>query len=99
MLKLFFSLTLVLFSFRAEAADQLEPQAVLAIAKIAGSCGILDEMLTFQKKTRMKGGEAFVERFWETEAARRGVTVKQMSDDCDHAINSYNTLWKSMEKQ
>ncbi len=79
-------------------AEELKPQGILAVAKIAGSCGILDEMIDFQKKTKLEGGNLFVTRFWETEAARRGMTVKEMSNQCDQAILSYDEMWKSVEK-
>ena len=82
-------------SLRAE--DKIDPQGILAIAKITGACGIMDEMVSFQKKTKMEGGDDFVFRFWQTESARQGKTVQQMHDDCNQAISAYETLWKSME--
>jgi hypothetical protein len=81
------------------AEDKIDPQGVLAIAKITGACGIMDEMISFQTKTKMAGGDDFVARFWQAESARQGKTVQQMSDDCNKAIGAYDNLWKSMEPQ
>jgi hypothetical protein len=81
----------------AAEEEKIDPQAPLAIAKIAGACGIMDEMIDFQKKTQLEGGNEFVTRFWQAESARQGKTVEQMSDDCNKAIAMYGQLWKAME--
>jgi hypothetical protein len=52
------------------ATDDISAQEIMAVGKMTGACGILDSMINFQKTTRMEGGEAFVLRFWEVEAAR-----------------------------
>ncbi len=83
----------------ANAEEPVEPQGVLAVAKMAGACGILDSMIDFQAKTKMNGGNEFVTRFWEVEAARLGMTVKQLSDQCNGAISSYDKLWNAIEKE
>ncbi|HEX9812174.1 MAG TPA: hypothetical protein VGA88_08825 [Burkholderiales bacterium] len=82
---------------QAFAKDALSGQEVLATAKIAGACGILDSMIQFQKTTKMEGGDEFVTRFWTLESARLGLSVKQMSERCNGAITLYDKLWKSME--
>jgi len=100
MLNKVFVLFVVLFFLivpQVQSKD-VDAQGVLAIAKIAGSCGILDELIDFQSKTKLEGGESFVTRFWSTEAARRGLSVREMSNQCDSAILTYDQLWKSSEK-
>ena len=77
--------------------ENLSGQEVLATAKIAGACGILDSMIQFQKTTKMEGGDEFVARFWAVESARLGISVQQMSERCNEAITIYDKLWKSME--
>jgi len=79
------------------AQEKMEPQAILATAKIAGACGILDEMIDFQRKTKLPGGDEFVSRFWLAESARRGMTVKEVSDQCNKAISIYDSLWKAAQ--
>lgn len=99
--QIFIAITLLIASFNvaANAEEKVDPQGVLAIAKITGACGIMDEMISFQKKTKLPGGDDFVARFWQAESARQGKTVQQMSDDCNKAIGAYDNLWKSMEPQ
>jgi hypothetical protein len=84
-------------SLQAHAKENISGQEVLATAKIAGACGILDSMIYFQKTTKMENGDEFISRFWAVEAARRGMTVQKMSEQCDGAVTLYDKLWKSME--
>lgn len=84
-------------NFQVYAKENLSGQEVLATAKIAGACGILDSMIHFQKTTKIAGGDEFVSRFWAVEAARRGISVQKMSEQCDGTVTLYDKLWKSME--
>jgi hypothetical protein len=68
-------------------------QGILATAKYAGACGILDSLVHFQKTTKMDGGDELVSRFWSVEAARLGLTVQQLSDKCNKAICAYGKFW------
>lgn len=86
---LFFS-----YAGSATAKDEgVSVQGMLATAKYAGACGILDSLVHFQKTTKMDGGDEFVSRFWTVEAARLGLTVQQLSDRCNEAISAYGTFW------
>jgi hypothetical protein len=82
----------------AKAEQVVEPQGILVVAKMAGACGILDSMIDFQAKTKMSGGNEFVTRFWEVEATRLGMSVKQLSDQCNGAVSAYDKVWSAMEK-
>lgn len=55
--------------------------------------------LTVLATAKMQGGDEFVSRFWVVEAARLGMSVEQMSKQCDSAVILYDTLWKKMEKK
>jgi hypothetical protein len=92
-------LVLTIFISSAQAKDKIEMQGILAVAKIAGACGILDEMIAFQTKTKMLGGDEFVTRLWQTEAARQGKTVEQLSNDCNRAISAYDKIWKASDSK
>lgn len=81
----------------ASAEDGFSAQGALAIAKMAGACGILDSLIRFQASTRMPGGEDFVARFWGVEAARLGMTTEQLSAKCDDSIGAYNRIWDAVE--
>ena len=86
-------------NFQVHANENPSSQEVLATAKIAGACGILDAMIHFQKTTKMNGGDEFVSRFWAVEAVRLGISVQQLSRKCDDAVIRYDKMWKSMEKK
>lgn len=87
-------LILAAISFRVGVQAQQEPtfDGLMAIAKMAGACGILDSQVTFQKTTQMQGGDAFVVRYWAVEATRLGMTMQQYSDQCNKAIAGYGRL-------
>jgi len=80
------------------ADESIDGQGILAIAKIAGACGILDSMIDFQAKTKMEGGDEFVTRFWQVEAARLGKTVEELSNTCNGAISTYDKFWDATEQ-
>lgn len=88
-----FVLIVVLYRLVVHAQDnQVTLPGVMAIAKMAGACGILDSQLTFQKTTKMAGGDEFIVRYWAAEAARLGVTMKKYSETCDTAITAYGRV-------
>jgi hypothetical protein len=80
----------------AQADDRDGPQKMLAVAKMAGACGILDSMIQLQSTTKMQGGDEFVARFWSVEAARLGLTVSQLSETCTKSIKAYDEVWKAV---
>lgn len=80
------------------ANDELDIQGILAVAKMAGACGILDSAIHLQKTTQIAGGDTFVTRLWSVEAARLGLTVEQLSERCTDAIAAYNRMWNWTEK-
>jgi len=94
------TVTLVLNSAaQAQAAKEVPAQTILATAKFTGACGILDSLILFQQTTKMPGGDEFVARFWQTEAARLGTSVQEMSEQCNRAARVYDTLWKSTKSK
>jgi len=78
--------------------DDRSVQGILATAKMAGACGIMDSLIHFQKTTKINGGDDFVARFWALEATRLGMSVKQYSDQCSGAVSAYDRLWKTGEE-
>ena len=87
----------LLMPLLSTAQDELSSQGILSVAKMAGACGILDSMIQMQKTTKMPGGDEFVVRFWSVEAARLGMTVEQLSQQCDESIAAYGRLWDAAE--
>lgn len=92
---------LIILSFIgiAHAQNDLSGQEVMAISKIAGACGIFNSMVYFQKATKMPEGEEFMNRFWNTEATRLGISMGEYIDKCNRSIEVYDHLWKAMEPE
>lgn|SRR5690606_38548439 len=78
----------------AASSNDISMQGVLAIAKQTGACGILQSMSAFQASTKLDGGDAFIVRFWSTEAARLGKSPEQYVKDCQSSIDAYDKLWQ-----
>ena len=95
-----FAIILVLLLSVETRADKENEDAlgVLAAAKMAGACGILDSMIYFQKSTQIDNGEVFIGRFWTMEAARLGWTLEEYSNTCNSATKLYNTMVSATEK-
>lgn len=93
------SAVLLSFPTKAETQGEVSLLEMLAIAKIAGACGIMDSMVQFQKATQMPGGDEFVTRFWAVEEARLGQTIEQKVEQCNHAVPIYDQFWKATNRQ
>jgi hypothetical protein len=75
----------------------LSLQKIMAMAKIAGACGILDQQIAFQKTTRLDGGENFITRFWLAESARLALPFDDFVKVCQNAISDYDRIFKTIE--
>lgn len=84
-------------SLRAENSN--DALTLMATAKYTGACGLMNSMIVFQSQTKMNGGDDFVERFLQTEAARLGMTVEERFKLCDQAISNYDTWFKLMKSE
>jgi hypothetical protein len=93
MLKSFVFLFLLFpFIVSAENADkETENQLVsmMVVAKATGMCGVLSQLARFQETTKMEGGDEFIMRFLNTEAARLGHTVQSYIGQCPGIIEKY----------
>lgn len=90
-------LGLVVLSSATSAQEDISVQALMSVSKMAGACGILDEMIHFQTVTKMPGGDDFVPRFWTAEAARLGMSIQQYSEQCDQTLQAYGKFWEASE--
>jgi len=45
----------------------------------------------------LENGDAFIQRFWSTEAARRGKTPEEYIATCNSTISAYDKLWIAAE--
>jgi hypothetical protein len=76
-------------------ADGVSPQGALMVANVAGECDVLYSMVAFQKKNNIKGGEEYVAKFWESEAAQMNLSVDQLSARCEKTAAAYDKLYNS----
>lgn len=69
----------------------------LAVAKLAGACGIFQAMGEFQKSTQLDCGDDFMGRVFLMEAARLGMTPVGFKDLCIKSIKHYNAFVKEID--
>lgn len=86
-------LTLSSYSFAEEVEGGVEDLVSLMVtAKATGACGMLQQMVSFQNSTKMKGGDEFMARFISMEMARLNKTHSEYLAECQAAIESYNMI-------
>lgn len=83
----------------AEANEGNAALDLMLISKMAGVCGVLQQMAAFQKSTQMPGGAEFVERFWRTEFARLGQSQDQFFRECEQSIDIYSKYTAALEQE
>ncbi len=86
-----------LFAFNAYAED-MSLSSIMAISKATGACGIMKQMASFQETTKMSGGDQFMLRFWQTEAARLGTDLSQYIKTCEKVTGAYTEMYELSEK-
>jgi hypothetical protein len=91
-------LMLLVFVCSAHASEEASLQDMILVSKMAGVCGVMQQMASFQSTTKMPGGSEFIERFWRTEFARLGKTQETFFKECEGSIAAYNQLWQASEQ-
>lgn len=91
-------LTITLISNSQTYSAEVDPTEILVVAKFSGFCGAISQMHDFQQVTKMPGGDEFVSRFLATEAARLGLNVKKMLENCAHSAQIYDALQRAGKK-
>lgn len=80
----------------AENTDDQSTLEVLVAAKFSGGCGIFSQMNAFQESTQMPGADAFLERFFKTEATRIGMTPDQYVEACRKTDKLYREYYNAL---
>ena len=62
---------------------------MMVVAKATGMCGVFSQLVRFQETTKMKGGDEFIMRFLNTEAARLGHTLDSLIGQCPDVVSKY----------
>lgn len=88
------------FTFPSQAEtsnDQL--LGIMAVSKMAGLCGAVQQMAHFQDSTKLKGGEDFIYRFVGMEAARLGMDHQIFLKKCELAIQTYDRYVQTIDSK
>lgn len=90
----------LLFVFSSAIAKEEPPlQQMLSAAEMAGVCILLDAQIGFQAKAKIEGGWAFIQQFWDAEAARVGKTREQYLKDCSASMKAYANIQRMLSDQ
>lgn len=81
------------FAATAQEAGEVTIEGTLVLAKTAGLCITLDEMISFQKELQFADGNDFVTRFWMVTAAKWGMGIEEFSDYCNRVMTSYQRVF------
>ncbi|WP_345970897.1 hypothetical protein WCX72_03385 [Sulfurimonas sp. HSL1-6] len=92
----FLSLCLLLLNANANDNENKPLINLMIIAKATGMCGTIKQLTAFQESTKMPGGDEFILRFVNTEAARLGKTVPQFLSECQSSIEIYTKTMQSL---
>ena len=86
-------LPLLLNAEEVEESKMNEIVSMMVVAKATGMCGVLSQLARFQETTKMKGGDEFIMRFLNTEAARLGHTVQSFVGQCPDIVKNIKAIW------
>ncbi len=90
-------LLLIPYNVQAEEVGKEDMSAItdlMIVAKATGMCGVYRQMAIFQESTKMSGGNEFILRFLNTEAARLGHTPESFMQQCAQVTEKYNNSMK-----
>jgi len=97
--KQFFLIAGLIFASGASANENDGVIEMLIAAKATGMCGTFKQMSIFQESTQMPGGDEFIARFLNTEAARLGMTLPEFLEKCQVATSKYVELINMLQTQ
>lgn len=98
MRKPFILLLLATISVTSMAKEENPAIDLMLVSKMAGVCGVMQQMAAFQKANQMPGGAEFVERFWRTEFARLGKSQAQFFKECEQSMEMYSKYTAALEQ-
>jgi len=96
-MKILFAVLLLPLSFSAYAEEKDDTDYLVNLmvtAKATGMCGVFGQMARFQASTKMPGGDEFILRFLNTEAARLGHDAASFMEQCPIVIQRYDETMK-----
>lgn len=91
--------TLILLLLLVPGLAQASQGGTIIIAsKLNGACGIMNSMVEFQRKAKIRGGDEFVGRFWAMETARLGIPLEEYVKLCSRAYTVYQEALKAADE-
>ena len=97
MKKFIFAVLIGLLSVNVQANENKALIDILVTAKTTGMCGTLKQLTAFQESTKMEGGDEFIMRFINTEAARLGKNIPDFLKLCEESVAIYTRTMKSLD--
>ena len=89
---------IMLFSISSLAEEGTdEVLGLMVAAKATGMCGTFKQMTAFQESTQMPGGDEFILRFLNTEAARLGKALPEFLEQCTKSVKIYTDMVSALE--
>jgi len=89
-------LTLTTLVYADETASSDPLLEAIIVAKNSGMCGVFGQLARFQASTKMPGGDEFLMRFLNTEAARLGQSIGEFMDQCNRVTDYYDAMYESL---
>lgn len=100
MLRIIILTTGLAFALASHAESNNEQLlSILAVSKMAGLCGAVQQMARFQDATQLTGGNDFIYRFVGTEAARLGIDHQLFLKHCEQAIERYDSYVQAISEK
>lgn len=97
--KIMFVCLSLLISLPSLAEGNQELLEKLAVAKMTGLCGAVQQMARFQSTTQLKNGEEFIDKFVDAEAARLGIHRAQFLKGCELASRKYDKYLSELDNE
>ena len=93
-----FMLLYPMFAYAEEKGAEESNMLVelMVVAKATGMCGVFAQMTTFQQATKMPGGDEFIVRFLQTEAARLGHSLDSFLEQCPIFVDKYTQTMEAL---
>ncbi|OUR70774.1 hypothetical protein A9Q78_11785 [Methylophaga sp. 41_12_T18] len=101
-MKLLILITIIVFSqslLAEESSESTQLVEMMVTAKATGMCGVFSQMARFQESTKMPGGDEFIVRFLNTEAARLGYSLEEFMAACPTVTKNYNAYMNLLNNE
>ena len=81
----------------AEYIEHNKLDEIIKEAQIAGAYGMMSQIISFQVKTKMKGGDEFIIKFINTKAESLGLTSEEFVKNLKNIDDEFKIYMKILE--